>query len=143
MCVSQELAAQVLTFFRMGYTHCTFNSLAVDSAHSWLPLCSPRALADVAVGFCGYQLNPKQLPRLLVAAAADKLGWFDELQLVRLLDGLMCRAGLDLEPIHTAAEVGEGCGCLVTCVSATIIYIIVSVVCRQCCLSPVVQIKSG
>jgi hypothetical protein len=44
--------------------------------------------------------------RLALKAGACQLGGFDELQLVRLLDGLAARQGLDVGPLMVAFQVG-------------------------------------
>jgi hypothetical protein len=93
----------VLAFSRAGYGHNTLAALAADTAGSYVHLCSPGGLADLAQGFAGWQLAPRWL--CLVRAAADKLGWFAEGPLVRLLGGLMARQGLDLGPLYEAAQV--------------------------------------
>eukprot|EP00775_Hariotina_reticulata_P010692 gene10692-10850_t len=99
-----EVASQVLTLSLLGYTHSTFLMLAAECSEELLPACSPRALADLAVGFSSYRLDSKGLRDRLVAAAAVVLPRFSEYDLARLLTGLMYRRGLDLSPIIDAAE---------------------------------------
>jgi len=103
--VLQEVAAQVLTLSLLGYTHSTFLVLAAECSEELLPACSPKALADLAVGFSNYRLDPKGLHERLVQAAAAVLPRFSEYDLARLLTGLMYRKGLDLTPIIDALEV--------------------------------------
>jgi len=103
-CLLQEVAAQVLTLSLLGYTHSTFLVLAAECSEELLPACSPKALADLAVGFSNYRLDAKGLHSRLVHAAAV-LPRFNEYDLARLLTGLMYRKDLDLSPVIDAAEV--------------------------------------
>jgi hypothetical protein len=102
----QEIAAQVLACARLGFTHSTFLSLAADTAEGFVPACSPKALADLALGFSLYRLPAQQLYDVLLASAVQQLQGFDEVQLVRLLDGLAARQGLDVGPLMMAFKVG-------------------------------------
>lgn len=105
------MATQVLACARLGFTHSTFLSLAVETAEAFVPDCSPKGLADLAVGFSQYRLPTGDLYGQLLAAAVDKLVLFDELQLLRLLDGLSARQGLHLTPLMQAAQVSQSLPC--------------------------------
>jgi hypothetical protein len=100
--IMQEIAAQALACAQLGFTHSTFLFLAADTAEAWVPACSPKALADLALGFSLYRLPAQQLYDVLLGSAVQQLPGFDEVQLVRLLDGLAAREGLDVGPLMAA-----------------------------------------
>jgi hypothetical protein len=102
----QELAAQVLAYSRLGFTHSTFLTLVAEAAEGFVPACSPKALADLALGFSLYRLPTGALYPVLMDSVVQQLQGFDEVQMVRLLDGLAARQGLDLGPLMTAIQVG-------------------------------------
>lgn len=112
----QGIAAQVLACARLGFTHSTFLSLAVETAEGFVPACSAKALADLAIGFSLYRLPNQQLYNVLLESAVQQLPAFDEVQLLRLLDGLAARQGLDVGPLMNAIKVGTAgcCACPAT-----------------------------
>jgi hypothetical protein len=103
--VLQDIAAQVLACSRLGFSHSTFLSLAAETAEGFVPACSPKALADLALGFSLYRLPTGQLYPVLLDSAVQQLAGFDEVHLLRLLDGLAARQGLDVGPLMAAVLV--------------------------------------